>query len=1048
MALETETAKGAGSVARIGSHKNIHFHREGRDMSTIRVRRGVLASSLALALFAPHAFAQTSSTSTSNQQSTQQGTSNSQQSTQQGTSSNAPPANQKQAKQLETVTVTGSMIPRTEIEGPAPVVSLTGEQIKAQGFTTLWEFLDSLPQVGQQTQDPASWGSTSVNARSVNLRGIGPGFSLLMIDGHRIVDYPQPLTAQSNFQNYNNIPTGMIDHIEILASGASSIYGSDAVAGVINVILKKNYQGDDLQVTGGGATRGGRAYGDINFFGGKSGDNWHILYNVEKSNRSALWGSDRPYQDSVADAGYGAWNPADRMFGYQYDAAGSIGLSATNAAGQYITPPAGTCSKFGNNFALYQSHSVTTNGTQVTGVTDNGYYCSQPALFKDWVLTPGSRANNAYLAGEYDFKGTSLQLYGSMALYDTVGISNTQLPVFATSSFYDQTTGQTINQLVRQLTSQEMGSSGNTIDREQNWNLQAGLRGSFDDSQFNWDLNLNSQKYTVREDFVGIDIDAMNNFFLGKQLGTTSAGLPIYAVNWQQFWNPITPQQYSQFGVGGENTSSSWLDQAQFRINGDLFKLPWVSEDPIGWAAVLEAAHNGFLLSPDPREADSSTFQDPFDEYNTGGGTRQRYSFGNEFRVPVLDSVTWTISGRLDKYHDASRADVARTWGTGLEWRPYDGLLVRGSYGTNFKAPDMQAIYQTGSVVPVGDYLDPLQCINAIKAGQNNSTWCSLVQRPPSQYYNWYTGGSRLLLPQTGHSWTYGFVWQIPGVDGLSFSTDYWHMGVDNAIEYLSQQTVLADEAGCLTGLQPDGTSGLSPYTAHVLGSAYCQMVEKMVTRNAAGQIVQVNSGPINEASLYVSGIDALLDYKKHTDYGDFRTSINYTDNLEYKQRVLSSDPLQNTRYNNVASRITWIGDWTKGNWDVSVSGVRDGGMRAPNYGGCNVLPSGIQPSMVTVQNGTENVSTGICQVTVNGTPVNVADTTYQGHTPVWITWNTSIGWQINDMTKLKLTVSNIFNKVSPIPYYAGGFEFVTTGQTGSEYNGREIFLTFDYKLD
>ncbi len=197
-----------------------------------------------------------------------------------------------------------------------------------------------------QTQDPASWGSTSVNARSVNLRNLGAGFSLLMIDGHRVVDYPQPLNAQSNFQNYNNLPTGMIDHVEILASGASSIYGSDAIAGVVNVILKKNYQGDELQVTGGGATRGGRTYGDINFFGGKSGENWHIIYNAEKSNRTALWGSDRPYQDSVSDAGYGAWRPADRMFGYQYDSAGAIALSAQNASGQYITPPAGTCSKF------------------------------------------------------------------------------------------------------------------------------------------------------------------------------------------------------------------------------------------------------------------------------------------------------------------------------------------------------------------------------------------------------------------------------------------------------------------------------------------------------------------------------------------------------------------------------------------------------------------------------------------------------------------------------------------------------------------------------
>src|ERR1700722_11239473 len=137
--------------------EKLELHREGRNMSTIRVRRGVLASSMALALFAPHAFAQTSTTSSSDQQATQQ-----------STSSSAQPADQKSAaKQLQAITVTRSLIPRVEIEGPAPVVTITGEEIKQQGFTMLYEFLDSLPQMGK-TQDPAGWGSTSVNARSVN----------------------------------------------------------------------------------------------------------------------------------------------------------------------------------------------------------------------------------------------------------------------------------------------------------------------------------------------------------------------------------------------------------------------------------------------------------------------------------------------------------------------------------------------------------------------------------------------------------------------------------------------------------------------------------------------------------------------------------------------------------------------------------------------------------------------------------------------------------------------------------------------------------------
>jgi len=1003
----------------------------------IALRRNALVSALSIALLSPLvAYGQTTSASGDNQSNAQQ-----------TTPSSSTPSQQK-AVQLKTVTVTGSMIPRVEIEGNAPVVTITGAQIKQQGFTTLWEFLDSLPQMGPQVQDPASWGATAVNARPLNLRNLGPGFSLLLIDGHRVVDYPQSLYAHSNFQNYSNIPTGMVDHVEILASGASSIYGSDAVAGVVNVILKKNYQGDDLQVTGGGAQRGGRAYGDVNFFGGKSGDNWHILYNVEKSNRSALWGMDRPYQDSVSDAGYGTWNPANRMFGYQYDAAGSTALSAMTASGQYITPPAGTCDKFSNS-QLYQSHTVTTNGTQVTGSTSNGYYCGQPALFQNWVLTPGSRSNNGYVAGEYDFSN-GLQLYGSAALYDTVGISNTQLWGEGTGGFYDQTTGQVISQAIRQFTAQEIGTSGNTHDREQNWNITTGLRGTMFDGNFNWDLSLNTQKYIVREDYTAFNQTATNNFFLGPQLGTTSAGLPIYAMNWQRWWNPITPQQYSQFSVNGQDTASSWLDQAQFRINGDLFKFPWVDES-VGWAAVLEAAHNGFQLSPDARASNSATFVNPFYSDNTGAGTRQRYSLGTEFRVPVLDSLTWTISGRLDKYHDASRADVARTWGTGLEWRPFDSLLIRGTYGTNFKAPDMQAVYQTGSTSPVGIYEDYLSCINAIKGGNTNSTWCNPnIQRPQSQYYTSLTGGSKLLLPETGHSWTYGFVWQVPGVEGLSVSADYWHMGVDNSIQYLGNDTVLQDEAGCLTGYQPVGSGGLAAYTAHVQGSAYCQMVIAMVQRNADGTINTVHSGPINEASLYVSGVDASLDYKwRSEDYGDFTASVNYADNLSYKQRVLASDPLLNTRYNNAASRITWMGTWHKGDWNVSLSGVRVGSVRANNYGGCNVLPNGIMPSPITAKAADGTVyNTGVCTVPYNGGSMVVADTTYMGRVPPWITWNTSIGWQINPETKVTLTVSNIFNKVAAIPYYSGGFEFVPTNQSADEYTGREMFLSFDYKFD
>ena len=923
------------------------------------------------------------------------------------------PDSSKPAKTLKEVVVLGSRIPRTELEGAKPVVTITGVQIKKEGFTTLWEFMNSLPQVGR-AQTPPSWGSTSVNARQLNLRNMGPQFTQLMIDGYRVVDYPQSNNGRTNFQNYNNIPTGMIDRVEILASGASSIYGADAVAGVVNVILKKEYQGDDLQLTAGGATRGARQYGNFSWTGGRSGDHWHVIYNLEHTNRSPLWAKDRPYTDSEADAGYGTWNPSARMFGYQtYDA-----MSLYDINGNYITPPPGSCESF-QNFSRRDKKTIATSGDQVTGpVTDYGQYCTQHDLFRNWVLTPGLQSNDAAISGEYDLND-NLQAYGSVALWDTHGVSQTQRPFAYPMGglpvpFYDSGTGQVVTSFLRQLTYAEMGTQANTYDNEQYWNIHAGLRGAIFNGRFNWDLNLGYQKYIVHENYTGLNEQGMFDFFFGPQLGTTTINgttYPVYHVNQQRYWYPITPTQYSTFGVAGENNAWSWMQNATLNVNGNLFNVPW-DDKPIGWAAVLEAYHNGYQLAPDPR-GNTLDFGDPFQDYNTGGGSRNRYSFATEFRIPVLSTLDIDLSGRADKYVDASIADIAKTWGLSIEWRPVKSLLLRGSYGTNFKAPDMQAIYQTQSASTVGIYRDDLQCIQA------DDFNCQATQH--STYFTHYQGGSPNLLPESGHGWTYGLVWDIPWVDGLSFSADYWHTGVNNAINYIDADTLLADEAGCITGLTITG----APYTTHAPGSAYCQLAIKDVIRGADGNITAIHTGPINESSLYVSGIDASLDYHWTTnDWGNFNLSINYTDNLSYRERVLPSDPLLNTRYQNVASKVTGIINWNRGAWDASISGLRYGSLRDNNFGGCEVLSNGIMPSQG-----------------------DAACTPYYGMIKPWITWSGSVGYQFDKRIKMTLIVHNIFDRVGRIPYYAGGFEFIPT-QQGDTYDGREVFLQINYKLD
>ncbi|MGH8184309.1 MAG: TonB-dependent receptor domain-containing protein [Rhodanobacteraceae bacterium] len=984
-------------------------------MQRTQFRRNALALALSAALFVPFAvMAQTAPTNT-------QSTGNGQTSTQ------SPPASQSESNSkpetLQKITVLGSLIPRSEVAGAAPVQIVTGAQIKAQGFTTLYQFMNSLPQstsASDFVSNPTTWGSTTVNARPVDLRGLGPQYTLLLIDGHRVVDYPQAqngVGAHFTFQNAANIPIGMIDRVEILTGGDSALYGSDAVAGVVNVVLKHRYQGDDLQLKAGGDTRGGEQYGDIQWTGGRSGDKWHIVYNFEHSNRSPLWGKDRPGYDGVDDAGYGTWNPADRMFGYQYDAAGASALSLSTPNG-YLTPPAGSCGAF-QYFKRAESKSVGTSGDQVTGpVTDNGSYCAQPEIFRNWVLSPGFRVNNGYVYGEYDFN-PDLSVFGSVALYTTHGISQTQRPFAYPMGglpvpFYDQGSGQVITSYSRQWTQLEMGTQGSTYDNEQNWDIRAGLKGGFMDDRFNWSFELGAQKYIVHEDYTGLNEQGMFNFLFGPQLGTTTVGgttYPVYKVNQQHFWYPITPAEYSTFGVAGTNTAASKLQNATFDINGDLFNLPWDNK-PVGWAAELTADNQGFQLSPDAR-GNTLDFGDPFQDLNIAHGTRQHYAFGTEFRVPVLSTLTWDIAGRIDKYHDASTADIARTWHTGIEWRPIQGLLLRGSYGTNFRAPGMDAIYLQNSISTVGDYADPLQCI------ENHQASCPDIQH--STYFNQFSGGNPNLLPETAKDWTYGFVWDIPHVRGLSVHADYWRIELKNQINFIGLGQALTDEAGCLTGLQVGG----APYTAHVPGSAYCQEAITNVTRDANGNITAVHTGPINEAYQARSGIDAGMNYDLQTENaGAFNFQLNYTNYLTNFGRTLDSDPLVNTRADNVITRMTATASWMKGPWDVTLYGLRYGGVRDNNYGGCETLPNGIQPSL--------------------GDPECVI---HHAHIKPWVIFSGAVGYQFDKRVKLTLNVVNIFNKIGRISPYAGGFQFISTNQ-GQNYSGRQVFLTINYKID
>jgi outer membrane receptor for ferrienterochelin and colicin len=186
-------------------------------------------------------------------------------------------------QQLDAVQVTGSRIPRAQVEGPAPITVINAEQIRSSGFTSVPDVLRAMTQNGGETQSQqsSSGADFSPGAQQVDLRGLGPNHTLVLVNGRRIADFPMPFKGRSNFTDVSNIPLGMIERIEVLTGSASAIYGSDAIAGVVNFILKKKADGTTIDMRMGTTTEGGGESFDMSLASGFSRGNFNAVYSVE-----------------------------------------------------------------------------------------------------------------------------------------------------------------------------------------------------------------------------------------------------------------------------------------------------------------------------------------------------------------------------------------------------------------------------------------------------------------------------------------------------------------------------------------------------------------------------------------------------------------------------------------------------------------------------------------------------------------------------------------------------------------------------------------------
>jgi outer membrane receptor protein involved in Fe transport len=987
-------------------------------MQKATLRRSTLTSALSLALLAPLA-APAQSTTTEPTQDQQAAP----------TPSAAKKADKKEVNELGTILVTGSRIKRVEIEGAAPVVTITGDDIKRQGFSTVADALQSMTQFAPNPQPDVLYGSRTPGAKPLNLRFFGAGRSLLLVNGRRVADYPEPSGGQSNFSNYGNIPAAAIDRIEILATGASAIYGSDAVAGVVNIILRKNYEGDQISARVGGTDRGGGSFNDFSWVGGKASNDWSITYALENFRRQPITGNDRPFMDSNLDKPKPIWNDSDRAIGIQ-ESVGIRLIDADSPNSYRIAPPNGatTCDQFGRDMDLAHRQVYHRTGLGQGTVEDRGYFCGNPPVFGYNTLDNGNNNQHAYVRGTWNFSD-SLQAWSSLQVYETKTTHQTDAPfvdLLGDGDWFDpgmvdanHPNGTHVTSAVRVFTPKEVGGldAFRNHTRDRYVDFAAGLTGKVWDDRFDWEASLGRSQDKTHESYLQLLPGPTNAFFLGPQLGTTADGTAIYQLNQQRWWNPLTPAEFASIETHAVNEANSWVNQASASISGDLFQ-GWAG--PIGWAAEVEAAKQGYSLNPDQRLLNGDFgAQDDLGFVDQGGGSRNRYAAGTEFRIPLLSTFTASLGARWDSYKAVKDASNV-SYMAGLEYRPIDSLLLRGTYATSFRAPDMHYTYARASEQSnrVSDlYLCQLSGAYPDCGFQTPYTHQALVTRQ----------GSTQLDYETGHSFTYGLVWNP--LDNLSITADYWYIYLKNIIQDISADDELSIERACAFG----PASGGPPPTA-----SDCTFVHTRIHRDPVTHtLVSVEQGPINKGGQRNGGIDASLKYRfDTTTYGNFNLGLDYTVSMKYETSSHPGDPWLDVRNDNIRSRVRGSVDWQYGRWNATVLGTRTGGLRSAHYSNCVPLADGFIPpygESVTDPNGCVDPLTGLTngRVWLRGGPA--------------IFWNFGLGYKVTDDAKINLYVTDVFDKADVQDRYKLDYSFTWDNL----YNqvGRAYSLEFVYKF-
>ena len=813
---------------------------------------------------------------------------------------------------LEEVVVTGSRIRRNPLDEASPVLQISKEDINRSGLTSIGDYLQRLSSSGGALNTrfnssgnfgfPPDGGGIGAGAAQMDLRFLGAKRTLILVDGVRWVN-GSSASGVSSATDLNTIPVGIIERIEVLEDGASSIYGSDAISGVVNIITKKDFDGLEISAYTGGYDEGDGQTQEYNISLGSAGERTSVFLNVGFSDQDEVLARDRaqsstPIPFVTTGQGGSSGTPQGRFFltdpntGMGVDCTindGVTGIPFYNPAdpcgGGDDFHPFTTADRFNfSQFNLVLTPSQRTNVyAQATHKVTENVSVYVKALFNN-------RQSKNQAAPEPLFIGPEA---GNGNLLDTISVD-------VTNPF--NPFGFTVDSSTNAYFFGRRPLEGGPRIFEQNvdtYYVGAGFTGDFEmgPGRYYWDINLITSQNRADQ----IKRGGYNSRRLQQALGPLAdCQAPCVPFNFfggqGSGSGTITQEMLDWVGFVQKDVSEQELSLVSANITGDLFEMP---AGMLQFAAGFEHREQDGFFQPDAVVVAGETAGVPS---SPTAGQFDVDEFFVELNIPLLSDVAFadtldlSIAARTSDYSTFGNETTSKF---GIKWRPADNFLVRASVAEGLRAPGIGELF--GSAARFDQTLnDPCSDFNGTIPGntpadQQTINNCITLGVPSDGSYVQFnpqisvtTGGNPALQPEEADSVMVGFVYDanwaesVGWIEALQAEFTYYSHEVDGAIQALDAEVQLA---GCVATLDPGLCSG--------------------ITRTSGGVINNFSNQLTNIGGIETSGYDVTLRYSSpETSYGQWQINWMTTVLDEYVQIVPTS-----TGFVDVALEGTETGD-------------------------------------------------------------------------------------------------------------------------------------------